>query len=690
MAATRITAGTYREVWQDTAPLDGGSTLIVHTGIRANTISLSQVFGILSLRNIAGVPDISAVASISANGHLDVALTNAAAPGNSATWQLNVVLTHSIQQARDPLGPGCIYVIGPSGGNGGGNLVVENIAELRTWEGGVGPTANKAAVVKGYYAPADGGGNEFMWTVDVATPDNGGTVIVPTALPRHGCWKAFNFGSISVRCFGAVGDGIVLDTVAIQNALNCGLAEIVLPAGDFLHKDLDVPNNTILRGLGWASRLHPSSAGAAISVHVNTGLDNLRIEGTCSVTIGVGYGGAADTVAITNCFFANITAPIIAVYTASNVLIENCTFTHTGYGVLQATGFVSSHVKVTNCTAQDMLHDFVECNCTGAALSVDWIISNNQYLGNHGYPTPATESRFVGATGITGLTITHNNVRNTCGDSAIHIEAASGNVIVTDNRLENCAGNRSYLWAFAVNNDFVIADNYFVQSDLALPAAFAVNLTDYRLTTSVTLLGNKFIGNVNRTLSGVSIQTRDGVSMIGNTFDGCDVALQLFHAGKGTFSQNTIRNTNTGIADPVTANSGSDFEWTIAGNRFYTDNACIEIRRNSNGTGPASAWLVFGNYFGNDATGYDTVDFTVFGNTTALGHTIDFGLTQYGGPLHYNAFGNFQDGVGPITAQTSFATALLAADALPTSAVGLPSGAFWRDPGAANVVKCVP
>jgi hypothetical protein len=111
MAIQCTTRGTYREIWQDATPLNGGSSIVVPTGISANSASLPRVFGILSLRTIVGAPDITATPSI-LNGRLVVTITNAAAPGNSAAWKLDVTVNHSIQQSRDPNGQGAIYVIG--------------------------------------------------------------------------------------------------------------------------------------------------------------------------------------------------------------------------------------------------------------------------------------------------------------------------------------------------------------------------------------------------------------------------------------------------------------------------------------------------------------------------------------------------------------------------------------------------
>jgi hypothetical protein len=117
----RITSGIYREIWRESAvPLDGGASVVVTTGLRAQAVSLSQVFGVLELRNVSGAPIIAPPAlSVSLTGHLVVTITNTAAPGNSAAWQLDVTLHHSIQQGRDPVGQGAIYVLfGGSSGSG--------------------------------------------------------------------------------------------------------------------------------------------------------------------------------------------------------------------------------------------------------------------------------------------------------------------------------------------------------------------------------------------------------------------------------------------------------------------------------------------------------------------------------------------------------------------------------------------
>lgn len=113
MPTTRIASGVNREIWRGTDPIDGGASLDVPTGIRASQVVLAHVFGLLRLDTIVGSPSITATPSV-VDHHLVVTITNAAAPGNSTTWTLDVFLMHSMQQGLDRTALGGIYVITPA------------------------------------------------------------------------------------------------------------------------------------------------------------------------------------------------------------------------------------------------------------------------------------------------------------------------------------------------------------------------------------------------------------------------------------------------------------------------------------------------------------------------------------------------------------------------------------------------
>jgi hypothetical protein len=107
--------------------------------------------------------------------------------------------------------------------------------------------------VLGYYAIGDGGGGPFYYNSASMAVDDGGTVIRPTSVAESdpGRWLRNYSGPLSIRCFGAKGDGdsaaAVVNTAAFHTAiaLFASGGTIFVPCGNY----------RITGGLTWGSSI---------------------------------------------------------------------------------------------------------------------------------------------------------------------------------------------------------------------------------------------------------------------------------------------------------------------------------------------------------------------------------------------------------------------------------------------------
>jgi len=115
--------------------------------------------------------------------------------------------------------------------NVSGMQVINGVAALRT----VTPTASRK-IWLGYHTFSGDGGQGVFHGVTGAAPgtyvDNGGTIIVPTGGDGSAAWLRDQVGYISVRWFGATGDGVTDDSAAIQSAIDTG-KHVYFPEGDY-------------------------------------------------------------------------------------------------------------------------------------------------------------------------------------------------------------------------------------------------------------------------------------------------------------------------------------------------------------------------------------------------------------------------------------------------------------------------
>jgi len=292
--------------------------------------------------------------------------------------------------------------------------------------------------------------------------------------------------SISVKDFGAVGDGTTNDTTAIQNALTAAAGKsLYIPAGTYLCNQIvvssgtfvygDSPSTTIIKAantLGSSAPLFRNyTQNSAPNVYTDTGIsiENIRFDGN---NLGTRTAPLLDFVKvqhlkITNCQIYNVQyigaalsgCLYTTVFNSSFALCGNQTVSAEGgpalfIGNSFADGTPSYDVNVTNC-------NFIGNNWAGIYATADrTIISGNYFQGNKesgifltgnvcvitGNWISDVTRKYISASGIEAggdqLTITGNFIANVQADCISLTDTQFATV--TGNSLINPRGDASY------------------------------------------------------------------------------------------------------------------------------------------------------------------------------------------------------------------------------------------------------
>lgn len=125
---------------------------------------------------------------------------------------------------------------------GTGSVVwADTRADLVATNGGVAGIT--IAITRGAVAIGDGGGGVFYWNGSSSAVHNGATIIQPAS--GTGRWLRVYDGAVSVKWFGAVGNGVANDTAAIQAAIDFVKAlptggSVYVPAGTYSFTNLNM------------------------------------------------------------------------------------------------------------------------------------------------------------------------------------------------------------------------------------------------------------------------------------------------------------------------------------------------------------------------------------------------------------------------------------------------------------------
>lgn len=332
---------------------------------------------------------------------------------------------------------------------------VDTIADL---QGLIGVEGYQVSVAS-YHDLSDlSGGGVFIWSSNTnKSSHNGGTIIDPSRVfptpwgtggsyhsgagtAGTGCWIRQYDGAVNIKWFGAKGDGVTGDSLAITYAM-ISSKSVFIPEGEFfLNTSIQIRQDSQnIFGNGSSSKLIHTGGNTIQTVGFSyCYIYDLSIYGE-GASGGIQINNGSKQVEIRDVYFYK-GSQRVWLFECSEVTVIGCEFRECGYQVIQQLGYASSNCSVDNCSSYDCINDFVELNCEVNNPSKNWAIRNNNVFNvGTAFGIVQTESRFVGSTMVDGLIISGNYVDGVAGDSAIHLERYT-HTVIEGNVFKNTSG----------------------------------------------------------------------------------------------------------------------------------------------------------------------------------------------------------------------------------------------------------
>lgn len=384
---------------------------------------------------------------------------------------------------------------------------------------------------------------------------------------------------VSVLDYGAKGDGVTDDTVAIQAAFTRNVGKIIyFPAGTYMISALSLTGNTSIYGVGRASvikRIVGIAPGATSMLLVTSTTNGCSITGLCfqNIANAIGAGlGFDNCINVTNC---------------ANVNVKDCYFS---IGLRSA-------VYAVNC---------VGCEFTG----------NNVYEYGDNPVNPVVNDQpnvaiaFFLVDSCSDCNVSYNRVA--AGGCGVGFQAiTAGSILVRCSAIGNIINNCSTYGIFVYDNNLNNGGLGYVRN---------CNVNDNVVSN---VYGSILISGLKNAGAGIYIQGCQFTSVVGNTVD--NVAIQ----------------TNSFTLQPAGIAVGNATAFTITGNSISNPNQMGIYSANSNNFNLGGAGVIANNSINCIAATTSAILIADSINVAVIGNSIQ-GMTQYGIRTIATTTGNFR------------------------------------------------
>ena len=414
--------------------------------------------------------------------------------------------------------------------------------------------------------------------------------------------------TVSVKDFGAVGNNVADDTVAIQAALDSLTAggQLYFPPGTYLVSGggllLQPKSNTTMVGVSGATTLKISSAPSTVSIFgtlnavSNLIFDGLIFDGNSSVVLGFDTFGLqfpdVGDITVKNCTFKNFVRDgmLLGLTTkVDHLTVDTCNFSNIGFNGVRAYNarmqyinnsrffdFITSSLDFNPILVENSETTTIVTNNYFSNDSANWLSGNStlSLMSDRSYAAGNTiigggmivvHSGPYGRTGIKSYRIIGNSIQNTVSPGIIVNTDVNTDIIVSNNYIQNPFSSGIYIVSvnappYTANTPVIVSNNIIqdISNDTYIstfqPACIKVGQTSNVIVTGNQCITPRWAGIA--ILSGANNCTVQGNTIIGQ---------------RGQAPTDFLTNVGGGIVVSTSGISFNDdiFNITINGNFIY-------------------------------------------------------------------------------------------------------------------------